>query len=108
MHSTPKVQKSESQQTIWYSFVQSVSICIPISIHLDSFLIIASRSFFLWGMHLLWLESGQQYLTELASVPQEAPPHADTKLVVIGCGEWRPIHHILGEMLTPPQTNIIT
>ncbi|KIM77141.1 hypothetical protein PILCRDRAFT_12311 [Piloderma croceum F 1598] len=37
----------------------------------------------------------QQYVMELSSIPTEALEQAGTEIVVIGCGEWEPIRHVL-------------
>jgi hypothetical protein len=38
-------------------------------------------------------------VTALSSIPQEALAQAETKIIVVGCGEWQPIQHLHGESL---------
>jgi len=50
----------------------------------------------------------QEYVVQLASISQEALAQAQTKIVVIGCGDWQPIRNYLeitdfqGQIFTDP------
>lgn len=43
----------------------------------------------------------QQYVSQLASVRQDALKDAGAKIVVIGCGEWKLIENYKGARLLP-------
>ncbi|KAH9926481.1 AhpC/TSA antioxidant enzyme-domain-containing protein [Fomitopsis serialis] len=58
--------------------------------------------------------SCQQYVMQLAEVPQESLQQAGVRLVVIGCGDWQPIQNYCdttgfkGEMYADPSRALYT
>ena len=54
-------------------------------------------------MPLMWIanfQSCQQYVIQLASSSEQALSNADTKVVVIGCGDWQAINTYLGNLFS--------